>query len=216
MEGRIGDALEAEMEAYRFADAIGRGGLSADFLYSMSCKGLVLRACQSLSLNLTPLQKSQLLQLVRETEANEDTPKTVAQRTLRWRRATFGLKGDWNEWRQAVEDAWQSHSWAPLRATGRSILASRRTVYEQQYLDPFCQQFAHAQEPDPTRAEPQHPADGSQPSRSDSCVSFRPIGRVESLASGICDRQHPSVNAEKWLCLPGLPLRPLFHDPEVQ
>jgi hypothetical protein len=159
MEGRIGDALDAEMEAYRFSAAIGRGGLSPDFLYSMSCKGIILKACQSLVLNLTPLQRSQLLKLVRETEGEGETADAVAQRTLRWRRATFGIKGDLNEWQQTVEDAWQSKSWAPLRATSRSILAGKRAVYEQEYLHPFYQRLSPAQDPDPPRDKPAHPTD---------------------------------------------------------
>jgi hypothetical protein len=48
LEGQTEAAFEAYMEAYRFADAIGREGLTGDFIIGISCRALVLENCQSL------------------------------------------------------------------------------------------------------------------------------------------------------------------------
>jgi hypothetical protein len=162
LEGRTSEAFEAQIEAYRFADAIGRGGLSPDFLYSMSCRGLVLRDCQSLIPCLTPPQKSELLKLIHGVEADQDRPGAVAEHTLRWQRATFGFKGQLDEWQESLHNAWQSRSWAPL-ATHRSVLARKKTFYEQAYLTPFYRHLAAPLDLNATQTEPDSAANRSQP-----------------------------------------------------
>ena len=43
-------------------------------------------------------------------EAEQDGPDAVAERTRRWQRPTFGLKGKVDEWQEALHDAWQSRN----------------------------------------------------------------------------------------------------------
>ena len=131
----------------------------------MWCKALVLRDCEALIPLLTPTQKSDFLTLIQRLEAEQDGPDAVAERTRRWQRPTFGLKGKVDEWQEALHGAWQSRSWAPL-ATGRITLARKLAFYQQTYVKPFCWRLAAPADLKGTRTKPGGAADGQQPFRS--------------------------------------------------
>lgn len=164
LEGKIEEAFEGYTEAYRFSDAIGRGGLAVDFIISMWCKARVLRDCQALIPLLTPTQKSAFLALIQKLEAEKDAANAVAERTRRWQRATFGLKGKVDEWQEALHEVWQSRSWVPL-TPGRITLARKMAYYQQTYVEPLRQRLAAAGDLKETRTEPDGAANAAPPHR---------------------------------------------------
>lgn len=135
-EGRTEAAFESYKEAYRFADAIGRGGLSLDFLVSNSCRALVLHHCRSFLPSLTFEQRTEFLGMIQKSATEREAPAAVAKRTRQWRRATFGFDGQLEMWRRLLRKAWQTRSWTPL-ASERSILATN-LLWEQQSEKAVC------------------------------------------------------------------------------
>jgi hypothetical protein len=163
-EGQTETAFEAYKEAFCFADAIGRGGLSLDFLNSIACRALVLRHCQSLLPELAADQRAEFLRLIQRSAAEQETAAAVAKRTRQWQRATFGLRGWLETWRSLVLET--------LQASSRSTLAAKKVFYEQQYEKVVCDRLRATDYLKQTNAEPDSPATGSQPIRSDTNVTL--------------------------------------------
>jgi hypothetical protein len=137
MEGRTEAAFDGVMEAYRFADAIGRGGLALDFLNSISCRALVLRHFNSLIPNLSHDQRDEARRLIERIESEQESPELVVRRLHRWQEATYGWRRHIDKWSNMLREAWQTRSFAPF-APARSLLASRKLLYQQQYMRPVC------------------------------------------------------------------------------
>lgn len=122
LEGQTEAAFEAYMEAYRFADAIGRGGLSLDYLNGFSCRVLVLRDCQSLFPSLSTEQRAEFLSLIQRSAAEQESPADVVKRTHQWGRAIFGFRGELEQWRRRLGQAWEFRTLRPF-ASQQSLLA---------------------------------------------------------------------------------------------
>jgi hypothetical protein len=137
MEGRNDAAFDSFMDAYRLADAIGRRGLALDFLNSISCKALVLRNFTSLIPSLSPGQRDEARKLIARMESEQESPELVVGRGHRWKNATYGFKGQIDKWSYMLREALQTRSMAPF-ASQRSLLASQKLRYQQQYMQPVC------------------------------------------------------------------------------
>jgi hypothetical protein len=165
--GETEAAFEGYTEAFRFADAIGRGGLSGDFLNSISCRALVLQHCQSLLSSLTSEQRSDFLGLIQRSAAEQEDPAVVVRRTQQWQGATFGFRGRLEIWRDRLRTAWQARSLAPLApGSQRKLLATRKSRYEREYENVVCARLRVADHVNETDTKPGGPANWSQPIRS--------------------------------------------------
>jgi hypothetical protein len=147
MDGRTDAAFDGYMQAYRFAGAIGRGGLSMDFVTSIACRALVLRHFKSLIPSLSHDQRDEALRLVERIEREQESPELVARRLRRWQHATYGLRGQIDKWSQMLGLAWQLRSLA-LFAPQRSFLAKQKLLYQQQSMQPVCDSLRLSPESD--------------------------------------------------------------------
>jgi len=165
--GETKAAFEGYTEAFRFADAIGRGGLSGDFLNSISCRALVLQHCQSLLSSLTSEQRADFLGLIQRSATEQEDPAVVVKRTRQWQGATFGFRGRLRIWGDLLRTAWQARSFAPLASLSQQkLLATRMSLYERQYEKVVCDRLRVAEHVNGTDTEPDGPANRSQPIRS--------------------------------------------------
>jgi hypothetical protein len=108
-EGRTKDACEGLVEGYSFTQEIGRGGLFPDRFNQLSCEVLVIRGFDSLVSALDSEQCAQVLGVIDQAERNQESLEAVAQRTRRWRRATFDSLTRTKEWLTRLgRTAWES------------------------------------------------------------------------------------------------------------
>ncbi len=137
LAGRREAALAGYITAYRFAAAIGHGGLALDYLNSLSCEALVIGHCRSLISTLVPEEKVELLRSIKVIETARERPGVAARRTHRWQRMTFGFRAQLQTWERALLEVWKTRSWAPF-STLRRKLTQKTSFFEQQYAQPLC------------------------------------------------------------------------------
>ena len=178
LQGQTEAAWEGYTTAYRFAAAIGHGGLALDFLNSISCKAVVIQHCQSLLPTLAPEEKVHLLRLIEAVEAEQERPAVVARRTHRWQRVTLGFRAQLQRWNSLLREAWRTRSWAPFSRL-RTKLTQTALLYEEQWTKPLCRELAKALEPNRSPRNPGGSAHRGEITGSET-NSISPATRVSS------------------------------------
>ncbi len=133
-EGRTPDMFAAYLDAYRFAQRSGQGGLFIDYIDQLGAERIVLHSLTSSVARLDPRQCGESLELIRQGMAPLENPTKVHLRTRSLARAIGGRGATvraWGRmWQRMIRRALAQRSLAPLLMTDLRELEAIRDAHQ--------------------------------------------------------------------------------------